>query len=155
MNGSFSENGSPSLDITKELELVIDVFDNGQIRVASVEDCSEERQSSSFSDLNYSQNAPVEQLFRSEEPNRWNNSEENFLHVNSYDSSDSESNTKTELVEWCPYKCEKCTKSSHPLRDNPDDVIMLEANILLKVPVRRKHFDRLLEIAQCCHEGLK
>ncbi|XP_058454740.1 uncharacterized protein LOC131432463 [Malaya genurostris] len=137
-----SDNGST--DGSRDLELVIDIFDDGRIELVSNEDRDE-------SEITSKSEPPLEQIYASDDGS---SSEQNFLQVSDGNESDS-SDFEPELLQSCPPKC-WCPGNCHAFDcDDPDDVVMMEANILVKVPIRRKCFDRLIEIVQIYQNSLK
>ncbi|XP_058817293.1 uncharacterized protein LOC131680596 [Topomyia yanbarensis] len=147
MSRYYDDKSDSSSACSRELELVIDIFDDGKIQLASPDNCDERRGSYDL-EIVYPAEPSLEHIFESGDRNR-NTSEQNFLQVS--DASDSDSDVERELVEMCPRKCKCCPIGS----DGPDDMVMMEANILVKIPIKRECFERLIGAARSYQLGLK
>ncbi|XP_038121251.1 uncharacterized protein LOC119770430 [Culex quinquefasciatus] len=138
------------------LELVLDVYDDGTIEVAREQVNGHQRRHNTNQHHHHpvveccselSCQPPVEKLFE-------RLPEENVLEVSSSDDSE------PELVEVaCPCRCDGCHGRYHRKVARAgrgaaaqDEVVMMEANIRVKVPIKRKHFERLVQMARVCQE---
>lgn len=155
MNHLYKENDASSTS-SNELELVLDVYDDGTIQIASSTD---DRLSigtfhSTANSISHVRSEPsIERIFECDEiKNQSLKREATILEV---DSSGDESDEEPELVELCPCRCEECPRECYGNRSRGEDLVMLEANVLIKIPMKRRNLERLLQIAKCCQEKIQ
>ncbi|XP_065080203.1 uncharacterized protein LOC135703031 [Ochlerotatus camptorhynchus] len=155
MNQLYMENDTSSTS-SNALELVLDVYDDGTIQVASSTDdrLSIGTFNSTAKSISHVRSEPsVERIFECEEiKSQSRQREANILEV---DSSDDESVGEPELVELCPCRYEECPRDCYGNRSRGEELVMLEANVLVKIPMKRRNLERLLQIATCCQEKIR
>ncbi|XP_062698151.1 uncharacterized protein LOC115271062 [Aedes albopictus] len=157
----------PSLASSNELELILDVYDDGTIQMVSA---SDERLSiggpySLSADRESLRKEPsIERLFECAELKAQAQSSPHHqpistleLHPSDDEEDDgSESDREPELVELCPCRCEDCPRECYESRrTRGDEMVMLEANMLIKVPMKRRNLERLMQIAKCCEDRIR
>ncbi|XP_021710014.1 uncharacterized protein LOC110679512 [Aedes aegypti] len=155
MSLQYAEN-EPSLSNSSELELILDVYDDGTIQMVST---SDERLSIespySVSDRGSLRREPsIERLFECTELKATQSNA--VLELQPSDDDEDGSDQEPELVEMCPCRCEECPTECYGRQvSKGDEMVMLAADVVIKIPIKKKNLERLMQLAKCCEDRIR
>ncbi|XP_062556541.1 uncharacterized protein LOC134221362 [Armigeres subalbatus] len=152
------ENSDSMSNHSNQLELVLDVFDDGTIQIVPG---SDERFSigslySIADSVSLPREPSIERLFQCTELKAETISPRQATMLELHPSDDDESDREPELVELCPCRNEECpTECYGKQRASGEETVMLEATMMVKIPIKRRNLERLMEIAKCCQARIR